>query len=141
MKITFEHKFIPRIVDNSNRDEFELDSVEIFDNFEFVQGSFSDTYPKEEGKFDWKAFSIAKEMNMAFEYWLLRFPEPTQAGEARWGIIMHKADKAFKYFLLEKTDGEELALTMYEKGEHKELSSCPAATTAEEFVNLVLEHK
>lgn len=141
MKITFEHTFIPRIVDNSNRDEFELDSVEIFDSFEFVQGCFSDNFPKAEQKFDWKSFSITKEMNLYEEHWLLRFPEATEEREAKWGLILHKAEKPFKYYLCERcADGTYVTAT-YEKGEHKQLAPCPAEITGEDFVKMVLELK
>lgn len=141
MNFKFEHLFIPKIVENSNKGDFELDSVEIFDCFEFVGGCFADYFPKEESKFDWDSFSITKEMNAKLEYWILRFPEPTKEKEAKWGLILHKDKKPFIYYTFEKTDNEEFLLARYDKTDHVNLGTYNKETTEEEFVKLVIEQK
>ena len=141
MRYTFEHLFIPRIVDNSNKEDFELDSVEIFDDFEFVGGCFSEYYPKEEKQFCWKDFSITKQMNYDVQYWVLSFPEPQSASEAKWGMIIKRENKPFIYFTLEMTEDDSLAFCCYDKGGHKVIENYPKETTKEDFVKLVLDFK
>lgn len=113
MNYTFEYLFIPQIVANSNNDDFDIDSVEIFDDFEFIEGCFEEKFPKEANRFDWKNFSLCKEMNCKLTYWLLRFPEPQKDNEAKWGIILKKDNKPFSYFILEKSESDKLALCSF----------------------------
>lgn len=139
MRYTFEHMFIPKIVENSNKEDLELDSVEIFDDFDFVGGCFSEYYPKEEKQFDWKNFSITKEMNYDVQYWVLSFPEPADAPEAKWGMIVKKENKPYRYFTFELAEDDKMALCTFEKGTHKLIATYPKETSKDEFVKLVLE--
>ena len=134
MNYTFEQIFIPQIVSNSNKDEFELDSVEIFDDFEFTEGCFGDRFPKEGDRFDWESFSIRKEMTSKLTYWLLRFPEPKKATEAKWGLIVKKEGRPFKYFTFEQSADGRMALCSNDGATHGIHSFFEADTSVETFI-------
>lgn len=134
MNYTFEHLFIPQIVNNSNKDDFYLYSVEIFDEFEFTEGCFGENFPKEKSHFDWKSFSICKEINQKLTYWLLRFPEPQKEPEAKWGLIIKKENKPYRYFTLELSENGHFVLCSNDGSTHKLHNTYEEDITVEKFI-------
>ncbi len=134
MNYTFEYMFIPQLVNNSNKDDFELDSLEVLDDFEFVEGAFEDRFPKESAKFDWKSLHITKEMSADVTYWLLHFPEPQKEQEAKWGLVLKKNNKPYVYYIFEKCEDGKFAIGSFKDGSHEKHGTYDADTTKEKFI-------
>ena len=139
MTYTFEYLFIPKIVDNSNRKEFSIESSVLLDAMESLHLCFSEYYPQQSALFDWAHFSIRKEMEIDLEYWLLSFPEPQTEPEARWGIIVHYKDQPYKYYTFEKGNNDKYFFCQIKDTQHRSCGSYPMELSEEKFIHLALE--
>ena len=135
MNYTFEFVFIPSVVDNSNKDDITLDTCEIFDNFDLIECYFESNFPNESEDFNWNDLSIHKEINKKQMYWLMRFPSPQKEPEAKWGLIVKKADGPYRYITFELCHNGRFALCSFNNGRHMLHDFFDAGTTVEEFID------
>ena len=139
MTYAFEYLFIPKIIDNSNKDEFSIESTILLDSFDSLQLSFSERHPSQSAHFDWEHFSIRKEMRAGVEYWLLTFPEPQSEPEARWGIIVHYKDQPYKYYTFEQGSNEQFFFCQVVGQQHRNCGGYPQELPEKEFIDLALQ--
>lgn len=140
MNYTFEYIFIPQILSN-NGDDFALDTVRVFDDFDSLQITFETEFELEDRKpFDWNSLHITKYISKKLSYWLFNFPPRVGTVDAVFGIIIQYADTPPMYFTLENSPNGRYVLGMVDVNKHRNLCEVVELLNENEFKDLVFNY-
>lgn len=140
MNYTFEYVFIPQILANYG-DDFALDTVRVFDDFNSLQIIFETEFDLEGRKpIDWDSLYITKFISKELSYWLFNFPPQVGAVDAVFGIVIQYADKPPVYFTLENSPNGKYVLGMVDVNKHRNLCEIQERLDEIGFKDLVFDY-